>query len=95
MKIENMPINKIVSAFVVIATINHKKYNLVINLKKDMLGLSYKENKIKMKFTSFISISSLIENIEHQILDYKSKNKSITNKRSEANGLTKRRNKKT
>ena len=39
-----------------------------------MIGLSYYDKKLKVKFTSFNQISFIIENIEQQILDYKSKN---------------------
>jgi hypothetical protein len=71
---------------------NGDLYDVVFDIKKDMIGLSYKDKNIDKIFTSYISISYIMANIQKQrsdvyeLLQGKSENRNKLIKKENKNG---------
>ena len=65
--IMNLPKEKVTSAIIIIKSIAGKKYTLILDLKKDKIGLSRFDKESNHKFISFVKISTMIGTIEKGI----------------------------
>lgn len=65
-QLATLPKKKLTNSIIQIESIDGKKYTVIIDTKKDRLGLSYHAKKLKVKFYSFTHISAMITGIRDQ-----------------------------
>jgi hypothetical protein len=65
--IENRARTKTTSAIIAIEAFNGNKYTLMVDTRKDIIGLSRKDKQLGVTAKAFVLISQLVTSVEEQL----------------------------